>query len=138
MSVDLEKFRTCVAISDDELVLEMAPDVIAEVELLRSEIARLRDELTSATRHMELAEAAWLRETAGNSPISSMSKQAWQLVHDNERLRDEIARLRLTEVERECLLALRESDQVLLPRGEKVIAGLLERHGLERPTKKGT
>lgn len=42
MSVDLEKFRTCVAISDDELVLEMAPDIIAEVELLRFEIARLR------------------------------------------------------------------------------------------------
>lgn len=39
----------------------------------------------------------------------------------------ELARLRFTDEERECLLALRESDHVLLPRGEKVIAGLLER-----------
>lgn len=36
----------------------------------RAEIARLRDELASATRHMEMAEAAWLRETAGNSPVA--------------------------------------------------------------------
>lgn len=31
-------------------------------------IDRLCDELTSAERHMELAENAWLRETAGNTP----------------------------------------------------------------------
>ena len=37
---------------------------------MEAEIARLRDELASATRHMELAEAAWLRETAGNSPVA--------------------------------------------------------------------
>ena len=44
MSLDLEKFRTCVNISDDELVLEMAPDIIAEIELLRgeAEVSRLR------------------------------------------------------------------------------------------------
>jgi len=53
MSVDLEKFRTCVAISDDELVLEMAPDIIAEVELLRgdAEVSRLRLEAA----HTEIA-----------------------------------------------------------------------------------
>lgn len=34
------------------------------------EIERLRDELSSATRHMEMAEAAWLRETAGNPPVT--------------------------------------------------------------------
>jgi hypothetical protein len=39
-------------------------------EDLEAEIARLRDELASATRHMELAESAWLRETAGNSPVA--------------------------------------------------------------------
>lgn len=30
---------------------------------------------------------------------------AWQLVHENERLRDEIARLRLTHAEREAIEA---------------------------------
>jgi hypothetical protein len=35
-----------------------------------NEIIRLRDELASSTRHMELAEAAWLRETSGNSPVA--------------------------------------------------------------------
>lgn len=39
-----------------------------ELARAKAEIARLKDELESATRHMELAEAAWLRETAGNSP----------------------------------------------------------------------
>lgn len=39
------------------------------------EIAALRDELASATRHMELAEAAWLRETSGNWPTALAEKQ---------------------------------------------------------------
>lgn len=49
-----------------------------------AEVARLRDELKSATRHMELAEAAWLRETAGNSPVAIV-------ITDEERETLEIA-----------------------------------------------
>lgn len=45
-------------------------DLADAIEAGVAEIARLRDELQSATRHMELAEAAWLRETAGNSPVA--------------------------------------------------------------------
>lgn len=41
-----------------------------EIDYLRAENDRLRDELASATRHMELAEAAWLRETSGNGPTA--------------------------------------------------------------------
>lgn len=41
------------------------------VARLAREVERLRDELESATRHMELAEAAWLRATAGNDPTLS-------------------------------------------------------------------
>lgn len=33
-------------------------------------IHRLAAELESVTKHMELVEAAWLRETSGNSPAS--------------------------------------------------------------------
>jgi len=40
------------------------------IHRLGRELARTRDELASATRHMGLAEAAWLRETSGNSPAA--------------------------------------------------------------------
>ena len=48
-SFDLETFREYVARSDDHIVLNMAPDVIAEVESLRADIARLR--LTDSERN---------------------------------------------------------------------------------------
>ena len=47
-SFDLETFREYVARSDDHIVLNMAPAVIAEVESLRAEVDRLR--LTDAER----------------------------------------------------------------------------------------
>ena len=38
------------------------------IHRLAAEVERLRDELQSATRHMELAEAAWLRATSDALP----------------------------------------------------------------------
>ena len=51
-------------------VQRMGEDWRAQLEQAAAEIERLRDELASATRHMELAESAWLRETAGNPPVT--------------------------------------------------------------------
>lgn len=83
-SFDLETFREYVARSDDGPVLDMAPDVIAEVESLRAEIARLR--LTDAQREAN----------------------HWRLESEVHRRRAaaavaEIARLRLTAAEREAI-----------------------------------
>ena len=36
-------------------------------------------------------------------PLYAAVQESWQLVHENERLRDEIARLRHTDAEREAL-----------------------------------
>ena len=58
----------------------MTADHCPYCEQLYGCIKDLRRELASATRHMELAEAAWLRETAGNSPkaivLSGAERQA--------------------------------------------------------------
>ena len=59
---------------------------------------------------------------------------AWHIRLEAEReakiksLEDEIARLRLTDAERELLDTLRRSEY-LLPHGVKIIDGLLERLG---------
>lgn len=52
---------------------------------LAREVERLRDELESATRHMELAEAAWLRETMGSDPTPSKHTTPMQGSEQEER-----------------------------------------------------
>ena len=40
------------------------------IHRLAAALHRTREELASANRHMEMAEAAWLRETSGHSPAA--------------------------------------------------------------------
>ena len=77
------------------------PSILADaMQIAAEEIDRLRDELESARRHMELAENAWLRETAGNTPkphttpdeCSVQSKCTQDLLQENARLKEAIRR----------------------------------------------
>lgn len=102
MRVDLEKFRERLAAFDDEVVLEMAPAVIAEIEYLRAEIARLREALRRLTE-----QDATLSAVDGNVIVEMDA---------------------ITDEEVAMLKAFRESDYIT-PRGIEIIDGLLERLG---------
>ena len=78
-------------------------------EVLKAEIARLRDALDEQT-----GRAAWHCECLTQCEEEVIQRDA------------EIARLRLTDAERELLDTLRRSEY-LLPHGVKIIDGLRER-----------
>jgi hypothetical protein len=65
-----------------------------------------------------------------SSSHGGSQRPPWALVHDNERLRDKIVMLRLTDEEREVLARVADDASYrAMKRTERVVRGLLERLG---------
>lgn len=118
------KVLATIDVDGDSYAVPSVEDIVGS---LVAEIARLRDELKSTTRHMELTEAAWLRETAGNSPVAVV-------ITDEEREAVEQVALFLEYkfLEYDASVALSEDIAQKARKDAATLRGLLNRSGGDR------
>lgn len=101
-------------------------------------VAMDASESTYVTTSREQAEEACREYGWQLVPLYTAVPESWQLVHENERLRDEIARLRLTEEELDAIehgleqIELRSDLESRI--SAKAICGLLDRLGNDECT----